>query len=56
MEIQQKDNETLVAYIYHFKTAARQCAFYDDPVAIHIFVKVLRDAPTTASKIYEKDP
>ena len=36
--------------------AAKQCAFDNDTVAIHIFVKGLRDAPTIASKIYEKDP
>ena len=41
MEIQQKDNETLAAYIHHFMTAAKQCAFNNDTVAIHIFVKGL---------------
>ena len=41
MEIQQRDNETLVAYIHHFKTAAKQCAFDNDTVAICIFVKGL---------------
>ena len=56
MEIQQRDNETLAAYINHFKTAARWCAFDNDTVAIHIFVKGLRDAPTIPSKIYGKDP
>ena len=39
MEIQPKDNETLAAYIHHFKTAAKQCAFDNDTVAISIFVK-----------------
>ena len=46
MEIQQKDNETLAAYIHHFKTVAKQCAFNNDTVAIHIFVKGLWDAHT----------
>ena len=55
MEIQQKDNETLAAYIHHFTTVAKQCAFDNDTAAIHIFVKAIRDAPTIASKIYEKD-
>ena len=41
MKIQQKDNETLAAYIHHFKTAAKQCAFDNDSVAIHIFDKGL---------------
>ena len=56
MEIQQKDNETLAAYMYCFKTAAQWCAFDSDTAAIHIFVKGLRDAPTITAKIYEKDP
>ena len=56
MEIQQKDNETLAAYIYCLKTAAKQCAFDNDTVAIHIFVKGFRDAPTITAIIYEKDP
>ena len=30
--------------------------FDNDTVAIHIFVKGLRDAPTIAAKIYKKDP
>ena len=54
MEIQQEDSETLATYIHHFKTAAKQCAFDNDTAAICIFVKGLRDAPTIASKIYEK--
>ena len=56
MEIQQKDKETLAAHIHHIKTAAKQCAFGNATVAICIFVKGLRDAPTIASKIYEKAP
>ena len=56
MEIQQKDNETLATHIHCFKTAVKQCAFDNDTAAICIFVKDLRDAPTIASKIYEKDP
>ena len=56
MEIQQKDNETLAAYIHCFKTAAKQCAFDNDTAAIHIFVKGLRDAHSTAAKIYEEVP
>ena len=55
MEKQQKDIETLAAYIHCFKTAAKQCAFDNDTVAICIFVRGPRDAPIIASKIYE-DP
>ena len=56
MEIQQKDDETLAAYIYHFKRAAKWCAFDNDTMAICIFVKGLRDAPTITPKMYEKEP
>ena len=55
MEIQQKDNETLAAYINCFKTAAKWCAFDNETAAICIFVKGLGDVPTVAWKIYEKD-
>ena len=56
MEIQQKDNETFATYIYHFKTAAKQCAFDNDTVAISIFVKGHQDAHINITKIYKKDP
>ena len=56
MEIQQKDNETLAAFIHHFKTAAKQCTFDNDTAAICIFVKGFWDAHTTTAIIYEKDP
>ena len=52
MEIQQKHNETLAAYIHHFKTSAKGCTFANDTVAICIFVEGLLDAPTIAAKIY----
>ena len=51
MEIQQKDIETLVAYIHLFKTAAKQCAFDNDTVAISIIIKGLRDAPNCIKNI-----
>ena len=56
MEIQQKDNETLAAYVYYFKTAVKQCALDNDTVVICIFAKGLWDAHTTVANIYEKDP
>ena len=56
MEIQQKDNETLVAFIHHFKTAAKWCAFDSDTVAIHIFVKGLWDVPPIKTKIIREGP
>ena len=56
MQIQQKDNETLAAYIHHFKTAAKHCTFDNNTMAICIFVKGLGDVHTITAKIYEKDP
>ena len=56
MEIQQKDNETLAAYIHCFKTAAKQYTFDNDTVTICFFVKGLWDAYTTTTKMDEKDP
>ena len=65
MQIQQKDNETLAAYIHHltlaayihhFKAAPKQCTFDNDTVAICIFDKGLWDAHTTRAKIFEQDP
>ena len=54
MEIQQKDNETLAAYIHCFKTAAMQCTFDNDTVPIHSFVKGLLDARMTTAQIMKK--
>ena len=50
------NNETLAAYTHCFKMAAKWCSFHNDSVAICIFVKGLRDAPTITAKTYEKDP
>ena len=41
IEIQQRDNETLIAYVHCFKTVAKQCTFDNDTAAINIFVKGL---------------
>ena len=56
MEIQQMDNETLAAYVYHFKTEAKRCDFNSDTSMIHIFVKDLWDAHNTLTKTHGKDP
>ena len=54
MEIQQKDNESLAAYVHHFNTAAKWYIFDNETDAICIFVKGLQDAHSTASKIYKR--
>ena len=56
MEIQKKDNVTQAAYIHHFKTAAKQCTFDNDTVAIHILLKGFRDTPIIASKYMRRTP
>ena len=56
MEIQQRDDKTLAAYVNWFKTEAKRCSFNSSTAAIHIFVKGFQDAHNTAVKIYEKDP
>ena len=56
MEIQQKENETLAAYIHNFKMEATRYDFNNYTAAIYIFVQGLRDAHNVAEKVYEKDP
>ena len=56
MEIQQKENETLVADIHHFKREAKRCDFSNDTVTICIIVKGLKDVHNIAEKVYENHP
>ena len=56
MDIQQKDNEPLVAYIHRFKREAKRCNFTNNAATIRIFVKGLKNAHTLAAQVYEKGP
>ena len=56
MEIQQKEKESLTAYIYHFKREARRCNFTNNAVTIRIFVKGLKNVHSLAVHICEKGP
>ena len=56
MEIQQKENESLAAYIHHFKREASRCKFDNDAATIRIFIKGLKNAHSLATRIYEKGP
>ena len=56
MNIQQKDKESLVAYIYRFKREAKKCNFTNNAATIRIFVKGLKYAHTLAACVYEKGP
>ena len=56
MEIQQKERESLAAYIHRFKKEANRCNFYNNAATIQIFVKGLKNAHTLAAQVYEKGP
>ena len=56
MEMQQKEKESLAAYILHFKREAGRCKFDNDAATIRIFTKGLRNAHTLATRVYEKGP
>ena len=56
MEIQQKDSETLTAYIHRFKKEAKHCDFDSHPAKIRIFLKGLINSSKIAPCVYEKGP
>ena len=56
MDIQQKDKESLAAYIHRFKREAKVCNFTNNAATIRIFVKGLKYAHTLAVHVYEKGP
>ena len=56
MEIQQKEKESLAAYIHHFKREASRCKFDNDAATIRIFIKGLKNPYTLATRVYEKGP
>ena len=56
MEIQQKDRESLAAYIHQFKREAKRCNFTNSAATIQIFIKGLKNAHTLAAWVYEKGP
>ena len=51
MKIQQKEKESLTTYICHFKREAKRYNFTNNTATIKIFVKVLKDAHTLATRI-----
>ena len=56
MDIQQKDKESLAAYIHRFKREAKRCNFTNNAATIRIFVKGLKNAHTIEARVYEKGP
>ena len=45
MEIQQKEKESLAAYIHHFKREAMRCNFTNSAATMRIFVKGSQECP-----------
>ena len=56
MDIQQKDKESLTAYIHRFKREAKRCNFTNNAATIRILVKGLKNTYTLAAHVYEKGP
>ena len=56
MEIQQKDSETLTAYIHRFKKEAKHYDFDSHPAKIRIFLKRLINSSRIALRVHEKGP
>ena len=56
MNIQQKDKESLAAYIHRFKREAKRCNFANDAAIIRIFVKGLKNAHVFSAHTYKKGP
>ena len=56
MEIQQKEKESLAAYIHQFKREANRYNFNNNAAMIQIFIKRLRNAHTLETRVYEKGP
>ena len=54
MDIQQKDKESLTAYIHRFTREAKRCNFTYKAATIRIFLKGLKNAHTLAAHVYEK--
>ena len=53
-DIQQKDKESLAAYIHRFKREANRCNFTNNAATIRISVKGLMNAHALAAHVYEK--
>ena len=56
MDIQQREKESLAAYIHCFKREASRCKFDNYATTIRNFIKRLKNAHTLATRVYEKGP
>ena len=51
MDIQQKEKESIAAYVHRFKNEAKRCNFTNDATTIRIFLKGLKNAYSLATCI-----
>ena len=51
MDIQQREKESLAAYVHCFKMEAKCCNFTNDAATIRIFLKGLMNAHSLAARI-----
>ena len=56
MDFQQKNKESLAAYIHRFQREAKRCNFTNNAAMIWIFAKGLENTHTLAVHIYKKRP
>ena len=56
MDIQQKNKESIAAYLNRFKRETQRCNFTNNAATIRIFVKGLKNAHTLAAHVYKKGP
>ena len=56
MDIQQKDKESLAAYIHRFKREAKRCIFTNNAATIRIFAKGLKKTHILVACVYQKGP
>ena len=56
MEIQQKEKESLAAYVHRFKRDAKRCNFTNNAATICIFVKGLKNVHALAACVSERGP
>ena len=56
MEIQQKEKESIAAYIHHSKREAKRCNFTNNTATIRIFVKGHKNTHNLGMQTYEKGP
>ena len=56
MNIQQKEKESLAAYIHRFQRESKRCNFTNSAATVWISVKGLKNGHTLATHVYEKGP